>query len=231
MSKLCVIHPKRCRESAELLAKHLGCVVDNPYRSDKTDYSRFTIVINYGVSKDVKGLLINKPASVRVCKNKLQTFVKLHAAGVPVPAFTSDTAVLDKKEFKGTIVCHTEKEGMQNKGIVLVEEGDNIPDAYVYTAYFHHKREYRVVVFMGKVIGHYSKVEIEPGEWGLMELIDRNFQDIDKACITAAKALDIDYVGFDVVAQSRSDFRILEANSGPILTEKSAQYIKKFFNK
>ncbi len=231
MSKLCVIHPKRCRESAELLAKHLGCNVDNPYRSERSDYSKYELVLNYGVAKDIKGLCINKPKAVATCKDKFATFEILRKAKVPIPGYTTTKVLVGEHGLEGTVVCHTEKEGMQNKGIVYIEPGDDIPDAYLYTAYFHHKREYRVVVFMGKVIGHYSKVEIEPGEWGLMELTDRNFQDIDKACIKAAKALDIDYVGFDVVAQSRSNFRILEANSGPILTEKSAQYIKKFFNK
>jgi glutathione synthase/RimK-type ligase-like ATP-grasp enzyme len=44
---------------------------------------------------------------------------------------------------------------------------------------------------------------------------------MDAICIRAARALSIDYVGFDVLAQTKNDCVIIEANSGPILTEEA----------
>lgn len=52
-----------------------------------------------------------------------------------------------------------------------------------------------------------------------MPVPNRDFKTIDAACVKGAELLGIDYVGFDVLAKNKKDFRICEANSGPILTD------------
>jgi len=46
---------------------------------------------------------------------------------------------------------------------------------------------------------------------------------MDNMCLKAAHALGIDYVGFDVLAQTKNDCVIIEANSGPILTDEALE--------
>ena len=57
----------------------------------------------------------------------------------------------------------------------------------------------------------------------------KGFEKIDEHCIKAAKALGIDYVGFDVLAHTKKDFVILEANSGAIMTDEAALAIVEYF--
>lgn len=229
MLNICVIHPKRCTESATMLAKALGADLSNPYREKQYNYRNYDVVINYGVAKDIAGNLFNSTYAVNVCKNKLRTLDILSQVGIPVPKFSAYAVIA--QQFNDTIVCHTEQEGMQNKGIVYHERdnGQPIPRAYLYTEYFHHKREYRVVVLNYKVVGIYRKEEIEDGTWDLIPLSHKGFYSISKACVKAAKAIGIQYVGFDVVANTREDFRILEANSGPIITDQVIDAFKQLF--
>jgi glutathione synthase/RimK-type ligase-like ATP-grasp enzyme len=80
---------------------------------------------------------------------------------------------------------------------------------------------------MGNVVGRYLK-EVANDEWHLNSMEAEGFEHIDKACIKAAEALKIDYVGFDVLSRGKRTFTILEANSAPILTEDAAAAIKTF---
>lgn len=232
MSRICIIHPKRCQESAQRLANALGAHVSNPYREKRTNYQNYAVVINYGVAKDILGKLFNSTGAVNTCKNKFRTLSLLRDAHIPIPEFCIDKKAVKDGYLEGTVVCHTEQEGMQNKGIVYWDRDsdDPLPDAYLYTEYFHHKREYRVVVLNYKVVGIYIKQEVK-GEWELIPLQNRGFKSIANACIQAAKAIEIDYVGFDVVANTREDFRILEANSGPIITDQVIESFKQLFSK
>lgn len=232
MPRICVIHPKRCLDSARKLAQALGADLSNPYKEKRINYSQYDTVINYGVSEpSLMGNLFNKPDAVSICKDKHRTFVYLDHERVPIPKFTAYAVIA--QEFNGTIVCHTEQDGMQNKGIVYHERDNEqpIPRAYLYTEYFHHKREYRVVVLNYKVVGIYRKEEIEDGTWDLIPLSHKGFYSISNACVKAAKAIGIQYVGFDVVSNTREDFRILEANSGPIITDQVIDAFKQLFNK
>ncbi|HET8689260.1 MAG TPA: hypothetical protein VFM18_21830 [Methanosarcina sp.] len=109
----------------------------------------------------------------------------------------------------------------------IVVGNPKLPPAPLYTEYFRHNKEFRIVVFNGKVIGTYEKVE-ENGEWGFIPVSYKYLKDINNDCIRAAKALHIDYVGMDVVRNSKGEYRILEANSGPIITSDSIKAFKKF---
>ncbi|MNQ79946.1 hypothetical protein D3C85_949070 [compost metagenome] len=52
---------------------------------------------------------------------------------------------------------------------------------------------------------------------------------MDEHCLRAAKALGIDYVGFDVVAKTKKDFRILEANSAARLEDEAENAIVEYY--
>ena len=224
-----VISPKASEDSAKSLAKELGCEYDNPYKSGRNDYTAYDVIINYGYSQLFKMnrnvTLINSPGSVAACINKLKTLTLLAIHNIPVPDFGSKV----KAEW-GIAICHTKMEGRKNEGIEhwYRQDGQPIPPAYLYTNYYAHRGEYRVVVLNGKVVGRYRKVVDDEGMWSLEVRDKRGFEDMDSACLRAARALGVKYAGFDVLAKRKDAFVIIEANSGPILTEESVEAFKEF---
>jgi glutathione synthase/RimK-type ligase-like ATP-grasp enzyme len=219
--KILVISPKAAEDSAKRLAVELGADYINPYQTGRISFRDYKLVINYGFSTNIitnaDANVFNEPFAVRRCINKLSTLQALSVAGIPVP----DYAQAVKKNWD-TVVCHTKLEGRKNEGIEYWyrESDEPIPPAYLYTKYYEHRGEYRVVVLCGKVVGRYRKVERD-GTWDLELRDKRGFEHMDAICIRAARALSIDYVGFDVLAQTKNDCVIIEANSGPILTEEA----------
>ena len=222
-----VISPKASEDSAKRLAKELGADYANPYKTLNTDFTEYEVVINYGFSQRFKVNrhveLINSFESVGWCIDKFQTLTTLLLSKLPVPEFSK--RIIDTWH---TVVCHTKFEGRKNEGIEywFRNEQKKVPAAYLYTNYYHHRGEYRVVVLKGKIVGRYRKVLDNEGMWSLELRDKRGFEDMDAACIKAARALRMDYVGFDVLAQKKDDFVIIEANSGPILTDESVEAFK-----
>ena len=227
-----VVSPKATIESATKLANALKTKVYNPYKQE-VPYGNQYHYINYGCStfnRHANSRVVNKPFSVNICIDKHAALLTMSKAGVSVPKFTNKKAEAAKWDVDTVVVCHTKREGRKNEGIEY-RHPDELVNAYVYTEYFHHKREYRVVVFKNKVIGIYSKVLDNEGNWDLVKLQMRGFNEIIKDCEDAAIALQIDYVGFDVVANTRKDFRILEANSGPIITDEAIEAFVEVYGK
>ncbi len=218
--KILVISPKAAEDSAKRLAKELGADYINPYQTGRLVFMGYRVIINYGFSVDIKTSVgtdvVNRPTNVRKCINKLKTLESL-TGQVPIPSYAQRI-----RDAWGTVVCHTKPDGRKNEGIEYWhrDEGTPIPNAYLYTEYYHHRGEYRVVVLCGKVVGRYRKVERD-GTWDLELRDKRGFEHMDEICIKAARVLGIDYVGFDVLAQTKNDCVIIEANSGPILTEEA----------
>lgn len=228
--KILVISPNACSESAKCLADNLGATYKNGFEGWWSPRN-YDVVFNYGcgdASIDTKNV-INKGSAVIRCVNKISTLQALTKAGVPCLEF-----VTDKKKIPAdwdVIVVRKTVEGKKNEGLEFAYQGEPIPNAPLYTRYFEHRYEYRVVVFLGKVVARYRKVIDSDGNWDLVIAPKRGFEQMDKACINAANALGIDYVGFDVLSKNKKDFRICEANSGPILMQEMAQgVIDHFFN-
>jgi len=221
--KILVISPKASEDSAKRLARELGAEYQNPYKTGRGSFKEYQLVINYGFSGNIitnaNANVFNEPLSVRTCINKMTTLESLALAGIPIP----DYAPFVKKNWD-TVVCHTKPEGRKNEGIEYWhrDSGEPVPFAYLYTKYYDHRGEYRVVVLCGKVVGRYRKVERD-GIWDLELRDKRGFEHMDAICIRAAQALGIDYVGFDVLAQTKHDCVIIEANSGPILTDEAIE--------
>ena len=220
--KILVISPKASEDSAKRLAKELGASYENPYKTGRQVFIHHHLLINYGYSGTVithnPVRVINNFGNVKLCIDKLETLAIL-GAHVATPNFGKHFP----KDWN-TVVCHTKRDGRKNEGIEYWyrEENKPIPPAYLYTQYYEHRGEYRVVVLCGKVVGRYRKVERD-GTWDLELRDKRGFEYMDAMCIKAAKVLGIDYVGFDVLAKTKDDCVIIEANSGPILTDETVE--------
>lgn len=173
---------------------------------------------------------INVKDAVKRCVSKLNTFMRLDGV-CPIPEYRKRGELIPAKWER--IVVRSKVDGRKAEDLDYFFQGDVLPDAPLYTEYFEHKYEYRIVVFMGKVVGRYYKKEDgvdangQP-EWSFMVQPKRGFEAIDDACLKASKALGIDYVGFDIVAMDKQHFVVLEANSGPILTEEAETAIVEY---
>lgn len=224
--KICVIHPEIGKESAKELAMILKADVINPYKTERRDYREYDLLFNYGCNRKVKcNRIINKSKSVARCIDKVKTFEALTEYEVPHPEYVVHKGKIPKHWDQ--IAVRPSRKGNQAKDIDYVMAGDKVPDAELYTQVYYSKYEFRIVVFMGKVVGRYRKREVKD-EWILDPVEAEGFEHIDAACIRAAQSLDIDFVGFDVLSRGKTKFVILEANSAPILTAETSSAIKKF---
>lgn len=215
--KILVVSSKYSAVSAKNLAVALGATLKNPFE-DNIDYRAFDGVINYGTSKDIPHKnIVNTPEAVKRCIDKRTTFAILNKAKLPVVKHTLSKA--DAKAAGWAItVCRTDAKGNNAKDLIYKYPGDVLPDAELYTEYFEHQKELRVMVLFGKPSGFYEKKRVADGErWEFVGHLP--IKAVNDAAVKAANALGIDYVGFDILYNSPQSFAILEANSGPILTE------------
>lgn len=206
-----VVAPKVCYDSAKRLADALGVRLLAPHQN-----LLGLRVFNYG-SSDVVNARVNPGWAVAVCCDKIETLKRLTKGGVPCLEYATQKRKVPDEW--GTVVVRKSIYGKQNEGMEYAYLPGKLPDAPLYTRWFDHRNEYRVVVFQGRVVGRYRKSFQPSGEWWLIPVSKRGFQDIDAACVKGAELLGIDYVGFDVLTKNKKDFRICEANSGPILTD------------
>ena len=218
-----VVYSDATAKSAKKLADALGVRAINGW-ANKGINLRGQKIFNYGCSHLMNGYYsVNHPAKTEICIDKVSTFQVLKHIGAPIPQFVTNQHQVPKHWEQ--IVCRADARGCKNEGMQIISQGEAILKAALYTEYFFHKKEYRVVVFKGKVVAIYSKEEDGEGGWDLEYRQNKGFDLMNVQCVNAAKALGIDYVGFDVVAKTKKDFVVLEANTGPILTEEVQEYL------
>lgn len=197
----------------------------------KTNFMDFDSVFSFGTSKKtLHKHRFNMSDNVSMCVSKPRTFEALKRAGCSTVPY-----VLRKEDVPKDWECIVVREdagGRKAEGMHLIDRGQPLPDGQLFTEYFFHKTEYRVMVFNGEIVACYEKVEGQhEGEvWHFFEnRPKKGFKLMDEHCLKAANALGIDYVGFDVVANSKEDFRILEANSAARLEDEAENAIVEYY--
>lgn len=200
-------------------------------KDGRNNFLEYDSVFSFGTSNSTRHKhRFNTPDAVRACVSKPATFEALKKAGcftVPYVLHKEDVP----KEWE-CIVVREDAGGRKAEGMHLIDQGQPIPNGELFTEYFFHKTEYRIMVFNGAIVARYEKVEGEhEGEvWHFFEnRPKKGFEIMDDHCLRAAKALGIDYVGFDVVANSKKDFRILEANSAARLEDEAENAIVEYY--
>lgn len=211
-----VLHPHNIKDSGKLLAKLLKweAIEVSDTLPDLTGHK----VINYGSSK-INGtpeFLINNPDAVKSCINKITTLFTLAKFGIPTVEFTQHKEQIPN--YWNTIVCRAQIKADNAKGLSFIKKGEPLPDAKLFTKYYDHQHEFRVICLKDKVTNIYTKTN-KNGTLEFNSMDFHGFDNIIKQCRKAAEVLKIDFVGFDVLANSQNNFRILEANSGPVFIE------------
>ena len=195
-------------------------------QTDKTDFRDYDYVFSYGCSATtLHNSRINSAAAVKKCKNKPLSFEAFKQAQADTVEYTLRKPIPPEWDW---VVVRSDQEGRKAEGISYHDNSGYVPDGDLYTEYFEHNQEYRIMVFKGEIVGRYYKHE-ENGDWYFNLQPAKGFEKMDAHCLRAAQALQVDYVGFDVVAKNKNNFKILEANSAPRLTYEAAIAILEHF--
>lgn len=206
-------------------AKVLRVFPDRRYRRRVND-----LIINWGNSQcpnwQYDGML-NKPEAVYIAVNKLRTFNRLIESGVYCVPFTEDRQ--KALSWGSKVVARIELEGHSGEGAVICE-GDEIPEAPLYTMFVPRSREYRVHVFKGEVIDYAKKVKRVDGRivsrtedemdrirshvngWEYLRDVEPR-ESVKELAIEAIKALGLDFGAVDIIRDHEGNNYVLEVGT------------------
>jgi len=188
-------------------------------------------VVNWGSSK-MKPLpecqVLNMPSAVAAAANKLVAFGEMGTKDVTTVEWTSNREIAQKWSTDGyTVVVRNKLTGHSGDGIIIIEKGEEVPQAPLYSKYIFKVKEFRVHVVNGQVIDTQQKIrdpEKTPSIWkvrshenGFMYVrnnVEANSSRDDLA-ITAMVALNLDFGAVDIIEDKHGHFYVLEINTAP----------------
>lgn len=227
-----VVHPQVCTESAQRLAKALGGLSWNPRKEylPILGYREAITFFNYGFGNDYPcrngDRFINLTAAIRVSTDKIKSYAAFKRAGIPTCNYVTKEEDVPKKWR--LVVSRETTTGRDCEGVMICPRNDLVHDCPLYTEYFEHDEEHRIVVFQGKVLARYMKSNLKDGHYELTYMLPQGYEELDKTAIAAAKAVGLDYAGVDLLYNSVNQSHIcLEINSGPLLTDEEEEQLVK----
>ncbi len=248
--RLYILPYKSSSNSAKLLASSLNC------KRIKCERSRFrhtlrTLVINWGSSSPHPNVdsnrLLNKFDSVGIAINKLKTFQKLTEANVPCLTWTTDKEVA--ASWNSRVYVRHLLESSQGNGIQICRRGEELPDAPLYTRGAKTSKEYRLHV--GRHNGVYELIHTQQkrlredapedrvigirntanGWVFACNNVDSLSTEQIEVAFRAAKALDLDFCGIDLIINSNNQVLVCEVNTAPGLEGTTLTQYTQFFRK
>lgn len=108
---------------------------------------------NSGEPRDTRATIINRPNMVRNWSNKLTAYLVLEQQSPD--NYLCFTIHKEIAETWNKVVCRTQLHGHSGEGIIICQQGEELPDAPVYTHYYRKRREYRIHFVR---IGHYLSI-------------------------------------------------------------------------
>lgn len=194
-------------------------------------FTNSDVLVNWGSTGNMPlkaDKILNNPKSVQLASNKYYAFTALAGLDVHIVPWTANKAVAQEWQDAGsTIVVRTVLTGHSGKGIIIVEKGQPIPDAPLYTKYIFKEKEYRVHATRSKVIDTQRKVRDpirEPISWKIRShdngfIFQRNniqpSEIRDELAMSAIKVLGLHFGAVDIVEDKHGKFYILEVNTAP----------------
>lgn len=217
----------RPSNSAKALAESPGFrryITGKSFKSDD-------VLVNWGTTKILAigdSRVLNSLDAINLAANKYFAFTALAGKEISTVPWTANKAVAQEwQNAGGTIVCRTILTGHSGKGIIIIEEGEEIPDAPLYTKYIFKTKEYRVHATKTDVIDTQRKVrdpDQEPISWKVRShangfIFQRNNilpnDTRDTLAISAVKALGLDFGAVDIVEDKKGNLYVLEVNTAP----------------
>lgn len=217
------MNSQSAKRLADLLSEKLGYKV---WRGKpKPDW----LNICWGYKKDCGYDLpyLNDPHWVRYASDKRLAFGKWTEEGVSHVPWTTDKKEAEKWLNEGSKVLARTAKGQAGSGIQVVEPGEELPEAPLYTRYVPKAQEFRVHVFNGKVICVQEKRKKKGAKVNHIIRSHKKgwvfcYQDIKEPdglrelAVKAVNALGLDFGGVDIIYTKKLDqLFVLEVNSAP----------------
>lgn len=197
------------------------------------------VIVNWGCSKidpkfqyfgEYAKKWLNGTEEIQSSANKLMAFKAMSEAGVEcVPWCVPENHELLKswQSDDFTIVGRTKLTGHSGDGIVIMEKGEPLQPALLYTKYIFKVREFRVHVVGDKVIDTQQKIRDpsrEPTSWKVRShengflfarggVVPNPTRDV--LAVSAVKSLGLDFGATDIVEDKKGNFYVLEVNTAP----------------
>jgi len=222
------IYSGRPSDGAALLAKEEGFRRLHLNKVVKPD----DVIVNWGKCRAAIAVTkfrpLNQPGAVAKAVNKLMTFQMLAGKNIPTVPWTANKAVAKEWLASGkTVVARKTLTGHEGDGIVIVEPGNELIEAPLYTQYIFKEKEFRVHATPYDIIDTQQKVRDPKRE--VVSWKVRSWQNgfifqrkniipsakRDALAIQTIKALGLDFGGLDIIEDKKGDFYVLEANTAP----------------
>lgn len=172
--------------------------------------------------------LLNCPDAICRAVNKRTALGVWAAHQVSTVPWTSNKGVAKEWQDQGaTIVARKILTGCEGSGIVIIEPGDAIVDAPLYSKYINKIREYRVHATRDKAFATHMKIrdpKQEPKSWKVRSyangfIFQRNNVAPnavrDALAVQAVSILGLDFGAVDIIEDKNGKFYVLEVNTAP----------------
>lgn len=220
-----VLTSKYSKDSAIELGEALDCPVYNPYSHEFYRGSSLADGPHYnmGCSHAPFSSVINQPAAIYNCIDKIKTFELLEQAGVLICPWTRDRSVAQQWLNEDRIVVNRATvTGSKNQGLSYsyknIEGHEDVPldeGSVIWTRYVNHIRELRVYVFKGEAPLVFEKVNIDGG-WHF-ESVRPTAKLLEQMKKAQEAFSGLVFSAYDVLECVTGDFYVLENNSAPSL--------------
>ncbi|MCJ7804712.1 ATP-grasp domain-containing protein [Patescibacteria group bacterium] len=199
---------------------------------------------------------------ISLAGDKLTSYVRLSLAGLPtIPAYFCWHTKIEEKRKEiidklGLPLVAKQLSSQRGKGVFLINKIDDFeilnkdfPEGeFLFQKFYPGKKEYRLLV-LKETIGSFEEKIKSPGEFraNLSLGAQEEFIDIKKmpkemkdTAVKAAKVLDVQIAGVDILVDKNDKIWLLEVNRGPGLTydpqispelDSLASFFKKELNK
>ena len=221
---------KVSRRTGEIiLAPGVGLRLANYFNADvvttslpKKKIPPGSLVLNYGRSVMPEwagefihsgGRILNSPIAISKCIDKTDAFNLFQNNGIPTLTYTNQKEVAQSWLNNGqTVVVRALTKSKMGKGISIISPGEELPTAPLYTQYFHKTHEFRVHVFMGKVIDYVQKKKMGKVKRKLFNLdkVNMEVRNHKRGWVFARKDIfhsaTIEQLGIDAIVATGLDF-------------------------
>lgn len=202
------------------------------------------IIVNWGVGDDTKFPEIDKEFTLFNCPDAVVRAVNKHTAfkiwaghSVQTVPWTSNKAIAQGwLDTGGTVIARKLLTGHEGNGIVVIEKGEKLIDAPLYSKYIFKVREFRVHATRTHAFASHMKIKDPkvdaPKTWKVRSyangfIFQRNnvpqSAARDLLAVQAVETLGLDFGAVDIIEDKQGNFYILEVNTAPGIEGQSTE--------
>lgn len=203
-----------------------------------------TFFINYGRSDVLSSNCLNEPLQIALAANKLLTFKELTESGFEYCCpWTTDIEQAKRWQANGkTVFARHKLSGRSGAGIEIVEPGNQLPVAPLYTMYIGKRTEYRVHVIQNETFVTQKKARLEVAEKNFkIRSYDNGWIHareeincppvLENAARAAILGLDLDFGAVDCAITPDGKSYVFEVNTAPGITGQVFDFYVEAFRK